>query len=73
MTHRCIDASTLRFGPSGIDHRDISDLEFTLDEDEQEEGLALICMAYPVAGLGLAYTHSHLSRLNSSVLSFHHR
>ena len=38
-------------GPSGVDHRDISDLEFTLDEDEQAEGLTLICMAYPVGNI----------------------
>ena len=30
------------------DQSDITDLEFTLDEDEQKEGLTLLCMAYPV-------------------------
>ena len=40
-------------GPSGIDHRDIADLDFTLDDDEQAEGLALICMAYPVGDITL--------------------
>ena len=38
-------------GPSGIDHRDITDLEFTLDEDEQADGLALLCMCYPVGDI----------------------
>ena len=40
-------------GPSGIDHRDITDLEFTLDEDEQADGLALLCMCYPVGDITL--------------------
>ena len=40
-------------GPSKIDHRDIADLEFTLDEDEQAEGLALLCMCYPVGDITL--------------------
>ena len=31
-----------------VDHRDIADLEFTLSEEEQEEGMALLCMCYPV-------------------------
>ncbi len=40
-------------GPSGIDHRDITDLEFTLDEDEQADGLALLCMCYPTGDITL--------------------
>ena len=28
--------------------QDIADLEFTLSEEEQEEGMALLCMCYPV-------------------------
>ena len=40
-------------GPSGIDHRDITDLEFTLDEEEQADGLALLCMCYPVGDITL--------------------
>jgi 2Fe-2S type ferredoxin len=40
-------------GPAGIDHRDITDLEFTLDEDEQADGLALLCMCYPVGDITL--------------------
>ena len=40
-------------GPSKIDHRDVADLEFTLDEDEQAEGLALLCMCYPVGDITL--------------------
>lgn len=40
-------------GPGGVDHRDISDLEFTLDGDEQKEGLALLCMSYPVGDITL--------------------
>ena len=31
-----------------VDHRDIADLEFTLSEEEQEEGMALLCVCYPV-------------------------
>ena len=31
-----------------VDHRDIADVEFTLSEEEQEEGMALLCMCYPV-------------------------
>ena len=32
-----------------IDQTDITDLAFTLDEDEQREGLVLLCMARPVS------------------------
>ena len=38
---------------SGIDHRDITDLEFTLDEDEQADGLALLCMCHLVGDITL--------------------
>ena len=37
---KCVSGAT--------DQSDITDLEFTLDEDEQKEGLTLLCMAYPV-------------------------
>ena len=40
----CIRDST----KGSVDHRDIADLEFTLSEEEQEEGMALLCMCYPV-------------------------
>ena len=36
-----------------VDHRDIADLEFTLSEEEQEEGMALLCMCYPVGDITL--------------------
>ena len=42
---KCVEGS--------VDHRDIADLEFTLDEEEQAEGMALICMAYPVGDIKL--------------------
>ena len=31
-----------------VDQSDIDDLEFTVSEEQQEEGLALLCMARPV-------------------------
>jgi hypothetical protein len=31
-----------------VDQSDIDDLEFTVTEEQQEEGLALLCMARPI-------------------------
>jgi len=47
--HTIINSACVAKCVSGdTDQSDITDLEFTLDEDEQKEGLTLLCMAYPV-------------------------
>jgi|TARA_X000000368_G_C22927752_1_gene666096 hypothetical protein len=42
---KCVSGAT--------DQSDITDLDFTLDEDEQKEGLTLLCMAYPVGDVAI--------------------
>ena len=42
---KCVSGAT--------DQSDITDLDFTLDEDEQKEGLTLLCMAYPVGDVAV--------------------
>ena len=49
LPHTIINSACVAKCVSGdTDQSDITDLEFTLDEDEQKEGLTLLCMAYPV-------------------------
>jgi len=44
---RCVE------GPSGVDQSDITDIDFTLDEDEQAQGMVLLCMARPVGDISI--------------------